>query len=71
MTTKLTISLTEEQVVTLKTLASKACYTDWKEFAKDEFNTNVLGAKIGTPKVGAAPKITAPSTTKHYDHTHF
>jgi hypothetical protein len=63
---KLSITLTDEQVVALQTMSAKACYTDFKEFARDEFYSNVLGAKIGTPKVGAAPKITAPSTNKHY-----
>ena len=63
---KLTITLTEEQVVTLKTMATKACYTDWKEFAKDTFQEKVLEAKVGQPRVGAGPKISAPSTNKFY-----
>ena len=68
---KLTINLTEEQVQVLKVMATKACFTDYKEFAKSEFQEKVLEAKIGQPRVGAGPKITAPSTTEHYDHTHF
>ena len=71
MTEKLasiSLKLTEAQVETLKVMAAKACYKDYKEFARDEFNSNVLGAKIGTPKVGAGPKITAPSSNRYYTH---
>ena len=67
-TTKLTITLTEEQVSILKVQAAKAAITDWKLHAKNEFETNVLNALIGTPRIGAGPKITAPSTNAHYNH---
>jgi hypothetical protein len=66
--TTLTLKLTEAQVEALQVMAAKACYTDYKAFAKDQFREAVLEAKIGVPRVGAGPKITAPSTNNHYTH---
>ncbi|MDB4484619.1 hypothetical protein N9026_00220 [bacterium] len=50
---KLTITLTEEEVQQLQVLASKASYTDWKEFTKDEFHSKVMQQKIGTAFITA------------------
>ena len=70
-TTKLTITLTEEDVKQLQVLAGKANYENWKEYTKDEFDIKVLQQKVGVPQIGAhsaakGGRITGTSTGVSY-----
>ena len=72
--TKLTISLTAEEVEQLKILATKASQIDWRTFCSQEFREHVIKAPIGKPRVGTSGiegnRISAPSTNKFYNSNH-
>ncbi len=72
----LSIKLTLDQIEMLTASAIKAGFgEDWKEFAKAEFSSQVLKARIGKPRINSTSaakngKITRPSVDTFYTSNH-